>query len=226
MKNNRRQLGTREPSRPSTGVCGAPHAAAEQGVTAARTLLVLIAIFVCAQPTAWAGDGNDGTVVVLAATEAAVVAGALPDDMPVEPFIHPSLAPEIRANLETALEIAAERVREIEACGDLFTQLGADGLDMLNTGLYLQADSLQGRVRICGRDGAASSWGGKTLAYTQVGAASTWICRRFARVPADIAAVAVIHEALHHAGLTEWPADRTAMTSEQITRMVKKACEF
>jgi len=188
--------------------------------------LMLFAISVCALPVAWAGDGDNGAFVVPAAAEAAVVAGALPHDMSIKPFIHPSLAPQIRANLENALDLAAERVREIEACGDLFTRLGANGLDMLNTSLYLQADSLQGRVRICGRDGAASSWGGKTLAYTQVGAASTWICRSFARVPADNAAVTVIHEALHHAGLTEWPADRTAMTSEQITRLVKKACEF
>lgn len=187
---------------------------------------MFFAMSVCALPVAWAGDKNDGAVVVPAAAEAAAIAGALPGDMPTEPFIHRSLAPEIRANLEIALDLAFERVREIEACGELFTRLGADGLEMLNTSLYLEADSLQARTRICGRDGAASSWGGKTLAYTQVGAASTWICRSFARVPADIAAVTVIHEALHHAGLTEWPSDRTAMTSEQITRMVKKACEF
>jgi hypothetical protein len=136
------------------------------------------------------------------------------------------MAPEIRAKLEAALELAATRVREIEACRGLFTRLGADGLDMLNTSLYLQVDSHLREFRICERDAAASSWGAKNLAYTKVGAASTWICRDFARIPADVAAVAVIHEALHHAGLTEWPSDRLAMTSEQITRTVKKACEF
>jgi len=227
MKNIRRQLATREPSRPSTEACGAPLAAAEGGVMAARTLLVLVAILVCAQPTAWAGDSSDsGGIITPAAMAAVAVGGTLGHDPPIEPFIHPSMAPGVRAKLEVGLELAAERVREIEACGDLFTRLGVDGIDMLNTSLYLQVDSHLREVRICGRDGAASSWGGKTLAYTKVGAPSTWICRHLARVPAEVAAVAVIHEALHHGGLTEWPSDRLAMTSEEITRMVKKTCEF
>lgn len=193
---------------------------------AARTFLLLVAIFVCAQPVAWAEYGDDGGASAVPAAAAVAVGGTLRHDMPIEPWIHPAVAPEIRANLEAGLELAAERVREIEACGDLFKRLGTDGLDMLNTSLYFQVDSHLREVRICGRDGAVRSWGAKTLAYTKVGAASTWICRHFARVSTETAAVAVIHEALHHAGLTEWPSDRLAMTSEEITQMVKRACKF
>ena len=46
------------------------------------------------------------------------------------------------------------------------------------------------------------------------------------RPAAETAAVAVIHEALHHAGLTEAPHDRLAMTSIEITEMVEDACGF
>ena len=163
MKINKSQLGTREPSRPFTGTCSARLAAAEEGVVATHAFLVLAAIFVFAHPVAWAENGDDGSIFAVPVAAAAVAVGGAPGpDSGVEPFIHPSMAPDVRVKLEVGLEIAAKRVREIEACGDLFTRLGADGLDMLKTSLYLQADSLQGRIRICGRQGAASSWGGKT----------------------------------------------------------------
>jgi len=38
------------------------------------------------------------------------------------------------------------------------------------------------------------------------------------------AAMVVIHEALHHAGLPERPHDKKAMTSGQINDMVREAC--
>lgn len=227
MKNFRWQLGACEPSLPSTGACGDNPLRVGEDVISARAFFVLVAIFMCVQAAAWAGDsGDSGGIIRPAAAAAVAIGGALGDDPPIGPFIHPSMAPGVRAKLEVGLELAAKRVREIEACGDLFAQLGVDGIDMLSTSLYLQVDSHRREVQVCGRDGAASSWGGKTLAYTKVGAPATWICRHLARVPAEVVAVAVIHEALHHGGLTEWPSDRLAMTSEEITRMVKKACEF
>jgi len=36
----------------------------------------------------------------------------------------------------------------------------------------------------------------------------------------------VVHEALNHAGLSEKPLDRRAMTSLQINSMVAKNCRF
>jgi len=222
---NRSHFGTRESVRTSTETCAAAFAAAEEGVAAARTFLVAATIFVWVQSAVWAGDGGDSGGIIKPVA-AVAVGGTLGHDAPIEPFIHPSMALEVRVKLEVGLELAAERVGEIEACGDLFTQLGVDGIELLSTSLYLQVDSHRREVQFCGRDGAASSWGGKTLAYTKVGAPATWICRHLARAPAEVAAVAVIHEALHYGGLTEWPSDRLAMTSEQITQMVKKACKF
>jgi hypothetical protein len=186
-------------------------------------------MIVCAEPVIWAGDTSDGDLSVKPAAMAAVTAtGALPHEVAITPFIHPSMAPHIRAKLEAGLELAVERLREVQTCRDLFTRLGADWPEMLNTSLYLQVDSYRREVQVCGRTAAANPWGAKKriLAFTSAGAPSTWLCRNFAWVSAETAAVVVIHEALHHAGLTEWPVDRTAMTSVEINRMVRKACEF
>jgi len=41
-----------------------------------------------------------------------------------------------------------------------------------------------------------------------------------------IGSMFVIHEALHHAGLTEKPQDRRGMTSLAINSMVGRSCGF
>ena len=123
-------------------------------------------------------------------------------------------------------ELAIERVRGVEACGELFASLGADAVETLATGLYFPVDSYRRELEICGRNVAANSRGADNLAYTTVGGAPTFLCRHFARVSTETAAVAVIHEALHHAGLPERPHDRLAMSSTEITEMVREACGF
>jgi hypothetical protein len=136
------------------------------------------------------------------------------------------MAPNVRAKLEAGFDLAVERVREIAACRDLFTQLGEDGIEMLKTGLYLPVRSYRHEVVVCGRDPATNSRGADILAYTKVGGTPTWVCRNFARISVETAAIAVIHEALHHAGLNEWPRDRTAMSSVEISEMVERQCGF
>jgi hypothetical protein len=176
---------------------------------------------------AWAAEiveASGGAAPV--AVAAVAVAGAVGNQGPTTPWIHPSMPKRVSARLEEGFELAVERLREVESCGDLFAELGADALETLITGLYFPVDSYRREVEVCGRSSAASSKGAENLAYTTVGGAPTWICRHFARVSTETAAVAVIHEALHHAGLTEKPHDRMAMSSIEITRMVKKACEF
>jgi hypothetical protein len=136
------------------------------------------------------------------------------------------MSERVSERLEAGFALALERVREVESCGGLFTRLGADPIETLATGLYFPVDTHRREVEVCGRNAATISHGAKNLAYTTVGGAPTWICRHFGRVSTETAAVAVIHEALHHAGLTEWPHDRLAMTSEEITKMVEAACGF
>ena len=114
----------------------------------------------------------------------------------------------------------------IEACSDLFARLGADGIQTLRTGLYLAPHSYLHEIMVCGRDPLSDSRGAENLGYTMVGGSPTWICRNFARVSNEVAAIAVIHEALHPAGLDEWPHDRMAMSSIEITEMVANECGF
>ena len=64
------------------------------------------------------------------------------------------------------------------------------------------------------------------MAQTYVGDAPTWICRRVTSYSDEQAALVVIHEALHHAGLTEKPHDRNAMSSGAINKMVGKSCNL
>ena len=66
----------------------------------------------------------------------------------------------------------------------------------------------------------------RITAYTFVGASTTWLCPDFKRLPIEHAALVLIHEALHHAGLTEKPHDQGAMTSREINTMVTTACQL
>jgi len=192
----------------------------------ARAVPALVAIFLCAQSAMLEGTDNDGGGVVAPAVAAVAVSSSLGYNPPVEPWIHHKMDPGVREKLEAGFDLAVERVREIEACADLFTRLGTDGIDVLKTGLYLPVHSYRHEVVVCGRNPAVNSWGAKNLAYTKVGGTPTWICRHFSRVSTETAAIAVIHEALHNAGLNERPHDRMAMSSIEITEMVTTACGF
>jgi hypothetical protein len=130
----------------------------------------------------------------------------------------------VKEKLEAGFEIAVERIRSVKACADLFNRLGADGIEMLKTGLFFPVDTYRREVEVCGRNPGGQTRFSKNLAYTTVGGAPTWICRDFSKVTDMHAASTVIHEALHHAGLSERPIDRTAMSSVEISKMVKKAC--
>ena len=192
----------------------------------ARAVPALVAIFLCTQSAMWAGDDDGGGGIVAPAVAADAVAGTLQPAVPIQPWIHHKMDPDVMAKLEAGFELAVERVRKIETCGDLFAELGADGLEMLKTALYLPVASYRHEIVVCGRDPSVNSRGAKNLAYAKVGGSPTWICRHFSRVSPKTAAIAVIHEALHHAGLTERPHDRMAMSSIEITEMVTTACGF
>jgi hypothetical protein len=191
----------------------------------ARSIPALVAAILCAVSGSWAGDNGDrgGSISSVTVASIAVSSTAWPGET-VEPWIHPAMVSRVKKKLEAGFDLAVERVRNVDSCSDLFTQLGADGIDMLKTGLYLPVDSYRREVEVCGRNPVANSRVSENLAYTTVGGAPTWICRQFSKVSDEHAAVTVIHEALHHAGLSERPLDRTAMSSVEISEMVKTAC--
>jgi hypothetical protein len=176
---------------------------------------------------AWdVGGGDSGARPTSVAAVAVVAPTSFDLEVPIEPWIHHKMAPDVRTKLETGFELAINRVREVETCRELFTRLGEDPIQILETGLYFQVDSYYREIRLCGRDVASNAKQAHTLSYTKVGGAPTWICRNFASVSDEMASITVIHEALHHAGLTESPVDKTALSSVEITEMVMSACGF
>jgi hypothetical protein len=191
-----------------------------------RAIPALVAILVCAHSAILEGNDNDGGRAAAQVVAVVAVSSSYAYNTPVEPWIHKKMDPGVKAKLEAGFDLAVERVREIEACADLFTRLGVDGIDMLKTGLYFPVHSYHHEIAVCGRDPASNSWRARILAYTKVGGTPTWICRHFSRVSTETAAIAVIHEALHHAGLGEKPHDRMAMSSIEISEMVATECGF
>jgi hypothetical protein len=190
-----------------------------------RLVGVLCVVILSAVSESWADEpGGDGAAAPPASR--GVAGSAVSPAGTIRPWVHRAMADDVRSNLEAGFKLAVERVHEVEACRDLFARLGADGLEMLATGLYFPVDSYRREVEVCGRNTRANSRGAENLAYTTVGGAPTFICRHFARVSTETAAMALIHEALHHAGLAERPHDRLAMSSTEITEIVRESCGF
>jgi hypothetical protein len=130
-----------------------------------------------------------------------------------EPWIHPSMPDAMRNKIERAFEIAAQRLRQRPECAGLFSPFGAIGVDLLASSLYLPADPRRQTTR-CRH----------AFAVTEVGGPTTWICRKVTAHSDERVAVALIHEALHSAGLCEYPQNRTAMLSGEINNLVMESC--
>jgi hypothetical protein len=182
----------------------------------AQRYAVVFFLSICGAQSAWAGDPLEAPLAVVetAAVAASTAnAAAFSSVEAIEPWIHPSTPVSVRHKLETAFDLAIDRVSAFPECAALFEELGADPFDTLKTGLYFPANVAR-ETSVCGR----------SFAQTNVGAAPTWICRRITSYSDEQAAMVVIHEALHHAGLPERPHDKKAMTSGQINDMVREAC--
>jgi hypothetical protein len=166
-------------------------------------------------PLAFVSAGEPASVAVSAIPVANTVVVGQPCSLASSssPWISGQLNRTVAEKLEVGYELAITQLGRHRECRDLFTNLGADGLEMLSTTLYYPAGVQQERD-VCRRGEA----------YTLVGGAPTWLCRRFAWVSDRWAALLVLHEALHHAGLGEWPHDRKAPSSQEINEMVSEAC--
>lgn len=150
-------------------------------------------------------QANDGVVQASAGAEA----GVQGNDPKTAMFKKEKSAEKLRE----AFPVALERVQEIPQCGELFAELEADGIEMLTTTIYMPTHRMDEQT-VC-QNAAAFTW---------VGGAHTRLCRRFSSLPDERAAMTLIHEALHHAGLTEKPKDPEAMSAREIDNMVEDAC--
>lgn len=183
----------------------------------AKVTVVCVCAGLISAGGSWAGDIVDASARGAPATVTAVAAaGTVGNEAPTGPYIHPKFSSETRQKLQAAVRIAAERIEAVEECGDLFAGLGADGEETLKKTLYFPVAAHNRNAGICR----------KAAAYTKVGAKSTFVCPEFSRLSDERAAMFVVHEALHHAGLSEKPLDPSAMTSLGINTMVGKKCRF
>ena len=182
----------------------------------AKRIIVGFCVLAFSVPAVLAGDAIDASIATtLGVTETSTLpssAGATG----IEPWIHSDMPEDMRTRLEAGFELAVKRVVEVPECSGLFESLGADPNETLRSGLYFPINSHRKEKAVCGQ----------AVAYTNVGAAPTFLCRDFARLSDERAAMYIIHEALHHAGLTEKPHDQGAMTSREINSMVTTACNF
>jgi hypothetical protein len=152
--------------------------------------------------TAVAGDGRNVSQVV-----------APP---PVKPTVSANLIAPVRRQVALAFRFAQERIRTHPTCSALFGRFGMDGAELL------------GRARF---DGAAfetsfSTCKGGVAAYTTVGSRQIVLCPGFGRITVPGAALILIHEVLHSAGMTEKPSDPNGLTPQEISLMVKVSCDL
>jgi len=157
-----------------------------------------------------------GLLLVMTPLPAAAtdVSGARRAASAAEPFLGPGLAPEVVRTLRLGFARAAAQALGMSECGELFRDLGADPLELLGRSRYYAAELTWGK-RAC-PDGV--------FAATQVGSRVTMLCGSFGRISRDLAAVVVLHEALHFAGLRERPRDPRALSSNEINRSIRKRC--
>jgi len=133
----------------------------------------------------------------------------------VDPWIHSSMPGCMREKIEVAFQIAVDRVREVPECRALFEELGADGVEMLIATLYFPAP-LHRQTTRCRH----------SFAIARVGSPIIWVCRKVTAHGDDRVAVALLHEALHVAGLEEDPLGRDGMCSGEINVLVMESCGF
>jgi hypothetical protein len=151
------------------------------------------------------------------ADEAIALAPLQENREPDQALILGGLTKQVLRRLQQAYPLALRRVREVDTCGALFTDLGADGIEKLGTTIYRPAMTNR-ELQICGDGGA--------VAFTSIGRSHTRLCGKFGRQARQDAAMVLIHEALHHAGMSEWPHDPDALKSTQINRLVRKSCDL
>jgi hypothetical protein len=119
--------------------------------------------------------------------------------------------------VRVARTIALERIAEVGECRELFTERGADGGRIL-----LDADY---RVAQPGEAGGLCEKGAS--AFTGMTTRRTALCRdSFLKLPAHVRAVVLLHEALHVAGMGQYPLHPGEMTARQIDGMVSRSCDL
>ena len=133
----------------------------------------------------------------------------------IRPTIEGGMPMKYRFVLNSALGVASNRLAKLESCSGLFSEMGADGHEQMASAAYHMASTDQ-EESIC--------YQRKADAFTEVRGTRIGLCNKFAKLTKSEAAVKLIHEALHHAGMSERPMDPTALSSREINQLVRASC--
>jgi hypothetical protein len=134
----------------------------------------------------------------------------------VKPRVSGNLLGPVRQQLSLGFFLAQSRIRTHPTCSALFERFRVDGAELL------------GRVRFNGAafETSFSTCKHGVAAYTTVGSHQIVLCPGFGGIPVPGAALILIHEVLHSAGMTEKPSDPNGFAAGEINVMVKVSCNL
>jgi hypothetical protein len=142
------------------------------------------------------------------------VASSVGEPRAARPTVTRNLLAPVRRQLSLAFHFAQENIQVHPGCSALFRRFGVDGLEVLAR-VRFDAATFEKNVSVC-KHGVA--------AYTVVGTGQIRLCPGFGVLSVPGAALVIIHEALHSAGLTERPSDPGGLSTQEINRLVEASC--
>ncbi|HXG58855.1 MAG TPA: hypothetical protein VNL91_07515 [Thermoanaerobaculia bacterium] len=117
--------------------------------------------------------------------------------------------------LDPAKTLATSQLTNLLECSALFEKYGRRGVDVIASTDYRNGES----TSECQSN---PLWG----AWTRVGSSTVYLCDKFLTTSDDQRAINIIHEALHSAGIDEYPGDPNGLSSWQINEMIAAACQL
>ncbi len=159
-----------------------------------------LGVLLVAQAAAGADRGN-----VIQARRTLTAHGMVRGNLPVP----------VRRQLTLASRLARDSIRTNPACSALFRRFGADGLELLKR-VEFEAIAFEMAGNTCDRGGVP--------AFTEVRGGRITLCPGFGVLSVPAAAVILIHELLHTAGMSEKPVDPNGLTPREINRLVVTSC--
>lgn len=188
-------------------------------------LTLLVALALAAFPSAADTARTDTAKTDTAATADAPDAPVFDPSKRIRPKATGRLSLQVLHRLNSGFQLAVKRLRQEPACQQLFTDLGANGLERLANMIYIPAPE---GATVNGVDEVAAGKDDpyRLIAFTNVGSPLIRLTELFAHQTTDNAAAFLIHEALHFAGLGEWPSDPRGLKSPEITRLVADRCDL
>ncbi len=130
------------------------------------------------------------------------------------PAVRGNLVAPVQRQLALAFGLAQSNIRANAGCSALFGRFGKNGNDLLAS-IEFEGANFEKLGDPC-RSGVA--------AFTQVGRRLIRLCPSFATLSLPAAAVILIHEGLHSAGMSEKPFDPNGLKPQEINRLVAASC--